>query len=278
MSKENQINNSIFMQFLNPSINFTSLKARLRFKELRNKISKNEYQNYFKKYNKISNEMNRQYSLNDLYAQESKISDKISKEMKTIDNELSNYQKKCQYNQNKYKLKFCNNLKTGENINKNREIIESVKSDISKYLNNLHLNRNDNKGKYIFNKLKLNIQPSLRNNLKLKSVAFNNFNSGKILHNISTVKSKNSENINKNRVKKFISIENSENTKIKLSLFSNKDVNSFNKFYKSPLARQNSLCISLAKQEDRINNIFTYKYKINSKESCNKLINLPNIL
>ena len=301
MSIEKQINNSILEPFLSPSINFASLKARLRFNEFKKKFSKDKYNNFFRKcnnLNEITSKMNNKYSMSDLYDYEKENSLKLKNELKNINNNLKKYQqKKLKKNNFKYRLKLSNDSQSTEKSNNINNLIESVKEDISKYLYNLHYSNNEKKDKrIIFNNLKINIHPLLRNNLRTKSVSLKSFNYFKSLSNRSTEKSFNfnpNDNqgrripnfLNKSRIKKFISIDQLNNIKSKLSLFSNienkqnrNNKEKFVNFNKFPFVRQNSYSfISLSKQGENNYNFDTNKYDNPNLSNESSLINLPNI-
>lgn len=294
MSKENNNNNTIIMQLLSPSINFASLKARLRFNELKKELSKSKYHNYFKKYHKlnaITCKMSNKYSLSDLYRYEKSNSVKIQKELKHLNSELKIFQKKLKNNQNKYKLQKSNDSKTNDNKQNRNNIIDSVKEDITKYLKELHNSNNENKmnRRLIFSNLRINIHPYLRNNLKTKSINFKSLNYLKSLNKkIETNLNSQNQNLNisKSKIKKFISIDvKTSKIKSKLSLFNNMNDNNqnFNKknffnFKKNfPFLRQNSVSFNLDKEGEIIKKTFINNFENNSPNSNNNsnLINLP---
>jgi hypothetical protein len=311
MSKERN-DNPILMQMLKPSINFPSLKARLRFNEFKKEFSKSKYNNFFKKCNNlnaVTSSMSNKYSMSDLYRFEKGNSEKIKIELNNLNNELKMFKNKFKKNHMKYKLKLSNDLKTDENAQYNN-LIESVKENISQYLSDLHYSKNEKKPnkRVIFNNLKINIHPYLRNNIRTKSVSLKSLNyvkSLKSVSNISTDKSRNNNNIpKKTRIKKVASIDNNLNPiKSKMSLFSNfidnkqNNNNNNNKdniitFKKKfPFLRQNSYSfMSMAKigkrsfNKDFINNdnndVNDKNDNNDNEDKSNKdryIINLPNI-
>lgn len=282
MSKKSKLNDLVIMKFISPSINFASLKARIKLKEFRNEFTNEKYKQYFQKCNNITSvtsSMNNRYSMADFHRYERETSEKIKNEINIIDKEFNIFQQKNQDIKVKYKLKFLNRIKNKENI-ENNIVKESVKKDISKLLQNLHSN---DKKKINFGnvKLNLNLSPLMKNSLKPKSVVLHRINKTKSL---SYRSNKNRNIINKNRIKKIISIDQStETVKTKLNLFSNINENknekikkdSFINFKKFPFIRQNSYIP------------FSYKISIMDKSSLNissneqnnfsYLINLPKI-
>ena len=283
MSKNYSINDSILRQFLIPSINYASIKARLRLNEFKKKFSKKEYKHYFQKCNNIisvTNSMNNKYTLKEFCGLERKASLMVKKEINVINKNLNIFEKKYKINNMRDRLKLINERKEDE-IEKNRnDLITSVKNDISKYLENLHANdsaniNNKNMKKEIFSNLQLNLSFTSRNNLKTKSALLNSFDNNNNMNSISNVstKSRNFANINKNKIKKFISIDESleysnllEN--IKENNNEKKPRDNFINFKKFPFLRQNS-CFSPINHK--------VKFSINNKNNQINSINLPNI-
>ena len=283
MSKNYSINDSILRQFLIPSINYASIKARLRLNEYKKKFSKKEYKHYFQKCNNIisvTNSMNNKYTLKEFCGLERKASLMVKKEINVINKNLNIFEKKYKINNMRDRLKLINERKEDE-IEKNRnDLITSVKNDISKYLENLHANdsaniNNKNMKKEIFSNLQLNLSFTSRNNLKTKSALLNSFDNNNNMNSISNVstKSRNFANINKNKIKKFISIDESleysnllEN--IKENNNEKKPRDNFINFKKFPFLRQNS-CFSPINHK--------VKFSINNKNNQINSINLPNI-
>ena len=284
MSKNYSINDSILRQFLIPSINYASIKARLRLNEYKKKFSKKEYKHYFLNCNNIisvTNSQNNKYTLKEFCELERKASLMINKEINVINKNLNIFEKKYKINNMRYRLKLINERKEDE-IEKNRnDLVTSVKNDISKYLENLHVNdspniNNKNMKKEIFSNLQLNLSFTSRNNLKTKSALLNSFdNNNNNINSISNVstKSRNFANINKNKIKKFISIDESleysnllENIKENNSEKKPKD--NYINFKKFPFLRQNS-CFSPTNHK--------VKFSINNKNNQINSINLPNI-
>ena len=283
MSKNYSINDSILRQFLIPSINYASIKARLRLNEFKKKFSKKEYKHYFQKCNNIisvTNSMNDKYTLKEFCRLERKASLMVKKEINVINKNLNIFEKKYKINNMRDRLKLINERKEDE-IEKNRnDLITSVKNDISKFLENLHANdsaniNNKNMKKEIFSNLQLNLSFTSRNNLKTKSALLNSFDNNNNMNSISNVstKSRNFANINKNKIKKFISIDESleysnllEN--IKENNNEKKPRDNFINFKKFPFLRQNS-CFSPINHK--------VKFSINNKNNQINSINLPNI-
>ena len=283
MSKNNSKNDLILRQFLIPSINYPALKARLILNEHKKKFSKNQYKHYFLKCNNlisVTNSMNNKYTLKEFFGLERESSLMINKEINVINKNLSTFEKKYKINNMRYRLKLINERKEDE-IEKNRnDLVTSVKNDISKYLENLHVNdspniKNKNMKKDIFSNLLLNLSFTSRNNLKTKSALLNSFDNNNNINSISnaSTKSRNFANINKNKIKKFISIDESleysnllENIKENNSEKKPKD--NYINFKKFPFLRQNS-CFSPTSHK--------VKFSINNKNNQINSINLPNI-
>ena len=286
MSRDNiTINDSILMQFIKPSFNFASLKARLRLKELKRNFSDSQYKKFFKKgfnINSVSSSMNKKYSVNDLYNSERKNSVQINRELQQIKKRLNFFKKNYKIKNNKYKLKLYDDSKEKEKI-KNDNLIKSVKEDIFKYLKELHM-INDSKFKnkrLQFGELKLNLRPIIRTKIKKNSAIYKNFDTFKFLNDVSqnNKKSDVKENVNKNRINKFISIEGNSESLIKFKYKFN-DINeqNGNEEEKSsrknifnpkifPFLRQNSYVPFF--NQDKMNNQFQFKNE--------RYINLPNI-
>ena len=287
MSKKNVSNNTVLRQFLNSSINYPSLKARLRFNEFKKSFTKLKYNNFFQKcnnLNSVTNSIFKKYTIKDLYGYEQKNSQLIHNEIHKIDRNLNIFEKKNQFYSNKiknkrYKLKIINDCDYKTNRNKD-DLIKSVKKDISKYLENLHLNnsssmKNKNMRKNIFQNLKLNLSPLSENN-KTKSVMINSFDNMNSFSNRSTNKTGyNNSIINKNKIKKFISID--ENTEY-INLLNNINENNNTKiskdnndttFKKFPALRQNSL---FSKSNKKVT------FQINNKNEELNSVNFPNII
>ena len=287
MSKKNVSNNIVLRQFLNSSINYPSLKARLRFNEFKKSFTKSKYNNFFQKcnnLNSVTNSIFKKYTIKDLYGYERKNSQLIHNEIHKIDRNLNIFEKKNQFFNNKiknkrYKLKIINDYDYKINRNKD-DLIKSVKKDISKYLENLHLNnsssmKNKNMRKNIFQNLKLNLSPLSGNN-KTKSVMINSFDNMNSFSNRSTNKTGyNNSIINKNKIKKFISID--ENTEY-INLLNNINENNNTKiskdnndttFKKFPALRQNSL---FSKPNKKVT------FQINNKNEELNSVNFPNII
>ena len=286
MSRDNiTINDSILMQFIKPSFNFASLKARLRLKELKRNFSDSQYKKFFKKgfnINSVSSSMNKKYSVNDLYNSERKNSVQINRELQQIKKRLNFFKKNYKIKNNKYKLKLYDDSKEKEKI-KNDNLIKSVKEDIFQYLKELHM-INDSKFKnkrLQFGELKLNLRPIIRTKIKKNSAIYKNFDTFKFLNDVSqnNKKSDVKENVNKNRINKFISIEGNSESLIKFKYKFN-DINeqNGNEEEKSsrknifnpkifPFLRQNSYVPFF--NQDKMNNQFQFKNE--------RYINLPNI-
>ena len=293
MSKNNiSINDSILLQSLKPSINFVSLKARLRLNELKRNFSDLQYKNYYKKglnIVSVSTSMTKKHSIKDLYHKEKNNSFKINTELGKINKGLISFKKKYKIKNktNKYKLKLFDDSKEKERIKYNN-LIKSVKEDISKYLKYLHMNDSKITNKRLkFKELKLSVNPIIKPKLIKKATINNSLDICKFLNNAYTPKENQNININKNKIKKFISIEgNSEDLikfKSQLNFLSdsnekekeNEEGNEEEKYNKKslfirkkfPFLRQNS-CVPFVNQ-GKLNN----KFQINESNS----INLPNL-
>ena len=106
MSKKNVSNNIVLRQFLNSSINYPSLKARLRFNEFKKSFTKLKYNNFFQKcnnLNSVTNSIFKKYTIKDLYGYEQKNSQLIHNEIHKIDRNLNIFEKKNQFFNNKIK-------------------------------------------------------------------------------------------------------------------------------------------------------------------------------
>ena len=286
-AKKNKINNLFLSPILSPSINFASLKARLRLNEFKKKFSKKDYNNYFQKTNNMNSvtcTMNRNHSLSDLYHSEQRNSKEIKKEISIIDEGLIKFRKKVKSNNLKYKLRLKNDYKTNENIKKEKinvindnTVIESVKKDISKYLANLHIDSDsfiDKKiKKQLFANIKLNLNSIKRPKLKTNTVILNDLETNNLSNRL---KNRNNNN------NKFETIdESSEYLQPKLKLISNISIKNekreslFSK-KKFPLLRRKSY-IPFSFQGGMNNKL---SIKINNNNIINNdryTINLPNI-
>ena len=280
MSKNNlSINDSILLQSLKPTINFASLKARLRLNDLKRNFSDLQYKNYYKKglnIVSVSTSMTKKHSINDLYHKEKNNSFKINTELGKINKGLISFKKKYKIKNktNKYKLKLFDDSKEKERIKYNN-LIKSVKEDISKYLKYLHMNDSKILNKRLkFRELKLSLNPIIKPKLQKKATINNSLDIIKFLNNSYTPKE--NPTINKNKIKKFISIEgNSEDLikfKAQLNFLSdsnekekekeNEEENKEEKYNKKslfnhkkfPFLRQNS-CVPFVNQ-GKLNNQF----------------------
>ena len=285
MSKKNKINNLIINPILSPSINFASLKARLRLNEFKKKFSKKDYNNYFQKsnnMNSVTSTMNKNRSLSDLYHSEQKNSKEIKKEISLIDEEIIKLRKKVKNINLKYKLRLKNNYKTNENIKKDKNniindntVIESVKKDISKYLANLHINSDsfiENKiKKQLFENIKLNLNSIKRPKLKTNTIILQEVESNNLSNRL---KSRN------NNINKFESIDESpeylqSKLKSNISIKNEKRESLFSK-KKLPFLRRKSY-IPFSFQEGMNNKLSININNNNNISNDRYIINLPNI-
>ena len=291
MSEKN--NNSYIKNIINPSINFSSLKARLRMNELKKELSETKYKNFFRKGNDIysvSCSMNDKHSMNDIKNIEKKNSEKIHKELLRLDNDFNAFHKKFQKNLRKYKIKPLNEKYISD---KNNKLIVSVQDNISKFLRNLHsvdYNRNELKNnnkenedkKEIMGDNKINSINQEKNLIK-KSNSINNINP---LNINSDNSSRNLIDKSKSQIRRFISVnESAKKIKYRLNKFNKKNESKdetssdndtcFNSHKKLPLINKQSSFIMLSNPQDIL-----YKY-LNRNKSSRRLLpcifNLQNL-
>lgn len=286
--KNNRINSPLILNLLNPAINLASLKARLRLNEFKRDLTKSKYNNFFRKNNKIysvSCSMSNNCSMKDLQNYEKLTSDKLVNNFKELNKDLNIFQKKLKNNYKKYKIKPLNDT------NKN-SLIESISEDISKYLNNLHNETNniiknnktieDNQKNAISlkknNLSSIYIEPSIKRNLSNQNLI--------PLNNSSTNFAKKNLDKTKIKIKKFISVkESNEKIKYRLSKFIQKNENKedksenensiINSHKKLPLVHQNSF-IFFSKPEGVIQKYFN-KNNIR-RDVISYSFKLPNII
>ncbi len=267
--EENKIDNSIIKSILSPNINLASLKARFRLNEFKKKLSKSEYNNYFRKCKNIysiSCSMNNKISISELYRYERNNSNKIINTFKQIDNNFNLLQK----SKPKYKIKP---LKVIKNVDNNRNhLIESIYENISKYLKILQSNNNIEKQKN-FKESQINNLSNIHQSPKVKKcksmnnlTPLNNSSTNSTKYIIDRKRFKIKINNLKYNINNFI-LKNENKEEI--------ENNSFINYKKFPFISQNTN-IMISKPEGVINKYYNKnKNKNNNYDSY--LFNFPSI-